>query len=135
MQDTTSANIVLKDSLDLMPVVIIIGIILGIILAYFFLKKAKGKYAMHNSYLGFIMIVFVLIFTEGYLNYTLYILKFSWLSKFSEPINFLIAPLIYLFTIERLGDSRGYRDRKHFIPAIFWFVYWILILKEGLKYF
>jgi len=123
MQDTTSANIVLKDSLDLMPVVIIIGIILGIILAYFFLKKAKGKYAMHNSYLGFIMIVFVLIFTEGYLNYTLYILKFSWLSKFSEPINFLIAPLIYLFTIERLGDSRGYRDRKHFIPAIFWFVY------------
>ena len=123
MQNTTRANIVVKDTIDLMPIVYILGIVLGVLLAYFFLRKAKGKYAMHNSYLGFLMIVFVLLFTEEYLNYTLYILKLPWLSKFSEPINFLIAPLIYLFTIERLGDSRGYRDWKHFIPAILWFGY------------
>jgi len=123
MQETTRANIVIKDSIDLLPIMYILGIVLGVLLTYFFLRKAKGKYAMHNSYLGVLMIVFVLLFTEEYLNYTLYIFKFSWLSKFSEPINFLIAPLIYLFTVERLGDSRGYRDWKHFIPVILWFGY------------
>jgi len=134
MQDVQNANIVIRDSLDLKLVVIFTGIILGVLLSYFFLKKAKGKNTLHNSYLGFLMIAFVFIFTEWFLNYTLYILNMASITKFSEPFFLLIAPLMYLFTAERLGDKRGYRDWIHFIPFLFWLLYCVFFYIQPISF-
>lgn len=57
------------------------------------------------------------------MNYTGYIFQALWATNFSEPLNFVVAPLIYLFTTSQLGDKRSKRDWVHFIPFIFWFGY------------
>lgn len=134
MQEVQNATIVVKDAIDLKLVVIFTGIILGVLLSYFFLKKAKGKNTLHNSYLGFLMIAFVFIFTEWFLDYTYYIINIPWVTKFSEPYFLLIAPLMYLFTAERLGDKRGYKDWIHFIPFLFWLLYCIFFYIQPIAF-
>lgn len=134
MQDVKNATLVVKEIIDLKLVVIFTGIILGVILSYFFLKKAKGKNTLHNSYLGFLMIAFVAIFTEWFLNYTYLILSTPGIVKFSEPFFLLIAPLMYLFTAERLGDKRGFKDWLHFIPFIFWLLYCLFFYLQPVSF-
>lgn len=56
------------------------------------------------------------------------------ITKFSEPVNFLIAPLIYLFTSERLGDKRGSRDWIHFILFLLWFGYCFFCYTQSTAY-
>ncbi len=57
---------------------------------------------------------------EGWLNYTGYIFKFLWLSNFAEPLNFLVAGLIYLFIETQLEGSKKNRYWPHFLPFVFW---------------
>ncbi len=73
--------------------------------------------------MGILILVLSLIMLEGWLNYTSYIFKVLWLTNFSEPLNFVIAPLIYLFMTSQLGDKRSRKDVLHFISFALWFVY------------
>ncbi|MDX5584884.1 MAG: helix-turn-helix domain-containing protein [Aureibaculum sp.] len=73
--------------------------------------------------MGFLILVLSLMMFEGWLNYTSYIFKALWLTNFSEPLNFVIAPLIYLFMTSQLGDERDKKDMLHFIPFILWLGY------------
>ena len=70
--------------------------------------------------MGILILALSLMMFEGWLNYTGYIFKVLWLTNFSEPLNFVIAPFIYLFMTSQLGDKRGKKDWLHFIPFILW---------------
>ncbi len=86
--------------------------------------------------MGILILALSLIMLEGWLNYTSYIFKVLWLTNFSEPLNFVIAPLIFLFMTSQLGDKIGKKDWLHFVPFVLWFGYCLLFFfqEDVVKY-
>lgn len=108
--------------INFIAVVIFLGCFFGIFISYFLIIKSY-KTKSPNLFMGFLILVLSLMMFEGWLNYTSYIFKALWLTNFSEPLNFVIAPLIYLFMTSQLGDERDKKDMLHFIPFILWLGY------------
>jgi AraC-like DNA-binding protein len=108
--------------LDLIAYINLFGIFLGLLISFFLIKKSWRRDAP-NGYMGILILSLSLIMFEGWLNYTGYIFKVLSLTNFSEPLNFAIAPLIYLFMTTQLGDKRGRRDLLHFLPFLLWLGY------------
>ncbi len=108
--------------INLISTIIIFGILLGIYISYFLITKSI-KTKSPNLYMGLFLLILSLIMFEGWLNYTSYIFKILPLTNFSEPLNFTIAPVIYLFMSSQLGDKRTRKDWLHFVPFAIWLVY------------
>jgi len=108
--------------INLIALIILLGVILGIYVSYFIITKSL-KHKSPNIYMGLLILALSLMMFEGWLNYTGYIFKVLILTNYSEPLNFAIAPLIYLFMTTQLGDTRGGKDWLHFIPFIIWLGY------------
>ena len=108
--------------INFIAVVIFLGCFFGIFISYFLIIKSY-KTKSPNLFMGFLILVLSLMMFEGWLNYTGYIFKALRLTNFSEPLNFVIAPLIYLFMTSQLGDERDKKDMLHFIPFILWLGY------------
>jgi AraC-like DNA-binding protein len=108
--------------INFIAIIIILGVILGIYVSYFLIRKSL-QYNSPNIYMGFLIFVLSLLMLEGWLNYSGYIFKVLKFTNFSEPLNFVIAPFIYLFMTTQLGDKRGRKDWLHFVPAILWLGY------------
>lgn len=121
--------------INLIAAIIFLGIFFGLLVSYFLMIKSY-KTRSPNLFMGFLIFVLSLIMFEGWLNYTSYIFKALWLTNFSEPLNFAIAPLIYLFITSQLGDKRDNKDWLHFIPFAFWLGYCMFFfsLPEIFKY-
>jgi len=81
--------------------------------------------------MGFLILVLSLIMFEGWLNYSGYIFKWLWLSNFSEPLNYTIAPLTYLFMTIQLGDKRSKKEWLHFIPFVLWLGYCMFYFSQA----
>ncbi len=107
---------------NIIGLIIFAGICFGLFVSYFLIKKSIHNKSP-NLYMGVLILALSLIMFEGWLNYTSYIFKVLWLTNFSEPLNFVIAPLIYLFMTSQLGHKRNKKDWFHFIPFIVWFGY------------
>ncbi len=107
---------------NLISLIIIFGILLGIYISYFLIAKSI-KTKSPNLYMGLLLLILSLIMLEGWLNYTSYIFKILPLTNFSEPLNFTIAPVIYLFMSSQLGDKRTRKDWLHFVPFALWLGY------------
>lgn len=107
---------------DIPAFIIFLGIVLGILLAYFFIRKSVKTNAA-NLFMGLLLLTFSLNMLEGWLNYTRLIFKVLHLTNFSEPTNFIIAPLLYLFIARQLGEKRSPREWLHYIPFVFWLLY------------
>ena len=122
-------------NINFIAAIIFLGIFFGIFVSYFLIIKSY-KSKSPNLFMGFLILVLSLVMFEGWLNYTSYIFKALWLTNFSEPLNFVIAPTIYLFITSQLGDERGNKKWLHFIPFILWFVYCIFFFSvpEIFKY-
>jgi AraC-like DNA-binding protein len=121
--------------LDYIAFIILAGILFGIFIAFFLVKKSLKKKSP-NLFMGILLLVLSLIMLEGWLNYTGYIFKALWLTNFSEPLNFVIAPLIFLFMSLQLGHKLNKKDFLHFAPFILWFSYCIyfFLLPDSFKY-
>lgn len=109
-------------NLDFIALIIIIGVFLGIYVSYFLIKKSIQNKSP-NIFMGLLILALSLMMFEGWLNYTGYIFKVLILTNYSEPLNFSIAPLIYLFMATQLGDAKGRKDWLHFIPFVLWLGY------------
>lgn len=70
--------------------------------------------------MGLFILTISLTMLEGWLNYSGYIFKFLWLSNFAEPLNFLIAGMLYLFIVSQLEGTRKRGYWLHFMPSVFW---------------
>ncbi len=105
--------------IDFIAIIIIIGVFLGVFISYFIIKKSVYN-KLPNLFMGLFVLAISLTMLEGWLNYTGYIFKFLWLSNFAEPLNFLMAGLLYLFIISQLDGHKKKYYWVHFIPSLLW---------------
>jgi AraC-like DNA-binding protein len=121
--------------LNLIAIIISIGIFLGFFISYFIIIKS-WKRNLPNLFMGLFILFLSMIMLEGLLNYTGYIFRVLWLSNFAEPLNFLMAGLLYLFIDSQLGGTNKGRYWLHFIPFLFWLCYCMLyfLQPEAVKY-
>ena len=112
--------------LNIIALVIIIGVFLGLFISYFIIKKSIGV-NISNLFMGLFILAMSLVMLEGWLNYTGYIFKTLWATNFAEPLNFILAPLIYLFVISQFKNFNFRKLWMHFIP----FITMLSLLIEG----
>jgi len=86
--------------------------------------------------MGLFLLAIGLSILEGWFNYTGIIFKMLWLSNFSEPTNFIIAPLIFLFVKSQFKDFNKSTYWWHFLPFIFWlgYCFFFFIQSDVMKY-
>lgn len=115
--------------INVIAAIVFLGISCGLFVSYFLITKSF-KTKSPNLYMGCLILALSLLMLEGWLNYTGYIFQVLWLTNFSEPLNFIIAPLIYLFMTSQLGDNRSNKDLLHFIPFFLWLCYCMLFFAQ-----
>ena len=115
---------------DIPALIILIGIVLGILLAFFYIKKAVKPYSP-NLFMGLLLLTFAINMIEGLLNYTGLIFKVLHLTNFSEPTNFIMAPLLYLFVSRQLGEQRSKWEWLHYVPFVFWIFYCMFFFMQS----
>ena len=108
--------------IDFIAIVILLGSFLSIFTSYFLIKKSWNR-NLPNLFMGLFLLAIGLSMLEGWLNYTGYIFKMLWLTNFSEPTNFVIAPLIFLFVASQFKDFNKSNYWWHFLPFLFWLGY------------
>ncbi len=114
---------------------ILFGVLQGILIAFFFIKKSFQSNTT-NFIQGILILSFALVIFEEFLNSTGLIVKIHWLSNFSEPLNLIFGPLVFLTVKYSLKNKKNKSDLLHFIPLIFWALYMIFyfIQPEEFKY-
>ena len=115
--------------LDFIALFMALGLFLGFFISYFLIKKS-WKSNLPNLFMGLLILGLSLTMLEGWLNYTGLIFKVLWATNFAEPLNFIIAPLIYLFVISQFKSFKKEKQWLHFLPFIFWLGYCIFYFMQ-----
>lgn len=108
--------------LDIFSLLILLGIFQGFFLTYFFLNKENRKLLSNRIY-GFLLISLSLLIFDHWLNYTGYMTRVIFIDNFSEPLNFAIAPICYLYIKYSLKPNFKRRDYWHFAFFAFYVFY------------
>ncbi len=108
--------------IDLFALIILLGVVQGLFLAYFFLRNSTGT-RFPNRFLGLALLSLSLIILDIWLGYTNYMFRVLWLVDFTEPLNFLMAVLPFLYLKTSLAGHFKRRDWLHFAPALLYFLY------------
>ena len=121
--------------LNLIAAIIFLGLFLGFFVSYFLIKKS-WKSNLPNVFMGLFILGLSLTMLEGWLNYSGLIFKIVWITNFAEPLNFILAPLIYLFVITQFKNFKKEKQWLHFLPFIFWLGYCVFffIQPDAVKY-
>jgi len=109
-------------NINFIAAIIFIGVFLGFFLSYFFIRKS-WKQSLPNLLMGVFILAMTLAMFEGWLNYTRLIFKFLWITNFAEPVNFTIAPLLYLFVVSQFEKVKSTTYWLHSVPFIIWTLY------------
>jgi AraC-like DNA-binding protein len=114
---------------------IFLGIFQGIFLSWFFILSSQNT-RKSNLYQGLLLFSISLAIFEEWLNNTGFIVKVLWLTNFSEPLNFALLPLFYLYVRSSLKPDERKKVWIHFIPALFWLFYMVFpfIQSDEFKY-
>jgi len=108
--------------LDIFALFIFLGVCQGLFLSYFFLKK-ESRVNKSNFYQGLFLLSLSLLIADILLNYTGYMVKVIFIDNFSEPLNFAIAPLFYLFLRNTVNSKKSKQDWMHFILFALYLLY------------
>lgn len=121
--------------LDAISAFIFIGIFQGLILSFFFIIKSSSDIKA-NRYQGLLLLALTLCILEQFLNLTGYITKVLPITNYSEPLNLVIGPLLYLFVKRSIDQSDSEKDWMHFIIAGLYLCYltFDLIQPNEVKY-
>ena len=121
--------------LGIINVFIFLGVFQGIFLSWFFIKNSQNN-RKANLYQGLLMLFLSLIIFEEWLNNTGYIVRTLYLTNFSEPYNFVLAPLLYIYVRTSLKPNEKIKAWPHFIFASVWFFYMVFqyIQPDVVKY-
>jgi len=121
--------------IDAISAFIFIGVIQGLILSFFFIKKSSSNIKA-NLYQGLLLLSLTLCILEQFLNLTGYITRILVITNYSEPINLVIGPLLYLFIKRSVDQSDSKKDWMHFIIAFLYLCYltFDLIQPNEMKY-
>ncbi|WP_411032074.1 helix-turn-helix domain-containing protein [Spongiimicrobium sp. 3-5] len=122
-------------NLDFIALILLSGIFLGIFISFFIIKKSF-RTNRPNLFMGLFIVSLSMVMLEGWLNYTGFIFDFLQFSNFAEPVNFIMAPLLYMFVSSQLGDDRHSKCWLHFVPFVFWLGYcmFYFLQPDAVKY-
>jgi len=105
-------------------VFIFLGIFQGLLLSWFFIKNSQNN-RKANLYQGLLLLSMSLAIFEEWLNNTGFIVRVLSLTNFSESLNFVFGPLLYLYIRTSLEPEDRKKDLFHFIPFFFWLFYMV----------
>ncbi len=112
---------------------ILLGVIQGLILSFFFLNK-KNRVYQPNIFIGLWMLAFSLTALDIFLCYTGYMARFAYLDNFSESLTFTIGPLFYLYVVSSIKGPVGNRQLMHLLPFALYAVYNLLYMLQPTGY-
>lgn len=122
--------------IDLFAIIILMGVVQGYFLAIFFLFTPKGNKIAHR-YLGLFLFALSTCTVEVLLSYTNYMFKMLAWVDFAEPLNFVLAPLTYLYLRTFISERFYWKQLLHFAPFVFYLVcmsIYIYPLPDTFKY-
>jgi len=122
--------------IDLFAIIILMGVVQGYFLAIFFLFTPKGNKIAHR-YLGLFLFALSTCTVEVLLSYTNYMFKMLAWVDFAEPLNFVLAPLTYLYLRTFVSERFSWKQLIHFVPFAFYLVcmcLYIYPLPDSFKY-
>jgi len=108
--------------LDIYALLILLGVFQGFFLSFFFLTGDNRKIYANRVY-GFLILTLAFLTLENWLNYTGFITRAIFIDNFSEPMNFAIAPLAYIYVRAVSAYPFRKRDAWHFLIFVFYFFY------------
>lgn len=104
---------------DLFAFIILLGVAQGLFLGVFFLTGKRG-HSVSNRCMGWLMLALSAVIGEMFLCYTNYMFRALTFVDFSEPLNFVMAPLFFFFVFARIRGRLPRWWGLHFVPAILW---------------
>jgi AraC-like DNA-binding protein len=108
--------------IDLFAIIILLGVVQGFFLAFFFLTTQKGNKVAHR-YLGLFLFSMSFAITEVLMGYTNYTFQTLYLVDMSEPTNFVLAPLSFLYIQTHITERFNKTQLLHFIPFVAYLIY------------
>ncbi len=108
--------------LDVFALIMILGVAQGVFLGAFFLSGDRSR-DVANRFFGWFILGLTGIMGEIWLCYTNYMFGMLWLIDFSEPFNFWIEPLLFLFVFTRLNGQLPRHWGWHLLPGGLWLLY------------
>jgi len=115
--------------LDIVTLLLALGLFLGFFVSYFLIKKS-WKSNVPNLLMGLLILGLTLTMLEGWLNYTGLIFKVLWATNFAEPLNFILAPLIYFFVVSQFESIKVKSNLLHLLPFVFWLGYCVFFFMQ-----
>jgi AraC-like DNA-binding protein len=121
--------------IGIFDVFIFLGVFQGLFLSWFFIKHTDNN-RKANLYQGLLLLSLSLAIFEEWLNNTGYIVRLLSLTNFSEPLNFVFGPLLYLYIRSTLNPENQKKGTLHFILFLLWLFYMVFsfIQPETFKY-
>jgi AraC-like DNA-binding protein len=107
---------------SLISIIIIIGVLQGYILSFFFIFKPSPNIKA-NRYQGLLILTLALCITEQFLNITGYITRVLVITNSTEWLNLLIGPALYLYVKRSIDPSDSKKEWVHFIIALVYLCY------------
>src|SRR5690554_3203764 len=95
-------------------VLIFLGVCQGFFISFFLLRRSSRQ-AKRNLYLGLFIFSLSFIILEILLNYTGVMSWMPFLDNFSEPLVFVVAPLLYLYIVSGLYPDKKIKKWFHFL--------------------
>ena len=116
-------------------VFIFLGVFQGLLLSWFFIKKTQDN-RKANLYQGLLLLFLSFGIFEEWLNNTGYIVRTLYLTNFSEPFSFAVAPLLYIYVRSSLKPDEKIKSWGHFIIPTLWLFYMVFqfIQPDVVKY-
>ena len=115
---------------DIFTVVILVGAIQGVFLFTLLISKPHRQ-PYHYLLFAALALVCALIQTEIFLGYSGLLTKVIFLADFSEPLVFIIGPLLFLLMRALSGEPFRKKEWQHFIPFALYFIYHLRFLAES----
>ncbi len=123
----------IEPNINLFAFLILLGVIQGIFLSYFFFNK-KNRLNQPNIFIGFLMLVFSLLCMDVFLCYTGYMAKVAYLDNFSESTCFAIGPLFYLYIVSSIKGKIKTSQLLHLLPFILYTIYMVFYFVQPATY-
>lgn len=109
-------------TIDGFSVFIFLGVFLGMVLSLFFIFKPSTNRTA-NRFQGFLLLTLTLCILEMVLNMTGFITRVLFITNFSEPLNLVIGPFLYLFVKRSIDPESSKKEWLHFLPALIYLGY------------
>lgn len=122
-------------NVQILDLFVFLAIFQAVFISYFILKNGR-KHSKANLYQGLFLLSFAFLAVEEFLNNTGYITKFLLLTGISQPLNYVLGPLFYLYVLFSLYPDKRITVWYHFIIPLFWacYIWFYLLQPDEVKY-